>query len=325
MFSYVFSSATTYFHLPIDDKEHQVDGRNPKPISWVPDPDHPSISSSHPQSPVPHLSTLPFAPTKPGSERVAATVDEVLAKNDLYEILGISNQPTLDKIAIRRAYLSRSKACHPDKFPDNPEATHAFQKVSVAYDVLSKPSSKRVYDSRQSSSPYNFFSTQPAGHAEETFRGVIIGVFNDFLDGDLEMIRTLLRAVNDINPSLRLSEDSINAVLGTLQSIRERALTCRTCVFVLHAELSRLLELQHSFRQLSYIDLVGRSRLTIQLTRVTISLPIVLEKALRDEKFIYGHQRNVGVDVNLSVLPRHVDNLIRCIDVILERMERMLK
>jgi len=30
------------------------------------------------------------------------------------------------------------------------------------------------------------------GHAEETFRGVILGVFNDFLDGDLEVIRTLL-------------------------------------------------------------------------------------------------------------------------------------
>jgi len=102
-------------------------------------------------------------------------------------------------------------------------------------------------------------------------------------------------------------------------------LACRTCVFVLHTELSRLLELQHNFRQLSYLDLVGRSRLTIQLTRVTISLPIALEKALRDERLIYGHQRNVGVDDNLSVLPRHVDNLIRGIDVILERMERMLK
>jgi len=31
--------------------------------------------------------------------------------------------------------------------------------------------------------------------------------------------------MNDINPSLRLSEDSLNAVIGTLQSIRERALS----------------------------------------------------------------------------------------------------
>ena len=29
--------------------------------------------------------------------------------------------------------------------------------------------------------------------AEETLRTVIVGVLNDFLDGDLEMVRTLLR------------------------------------------------------------------------------------------------------------------------------------
>jgi hypothetical protein len=81
------------------------------------------------------------------------------------------------------------------------------------------------------------------GHAEETFRGVILGVFNDFLDGDLEVIRTLLSlcpttvltlstlissspdAVNDINPSIKLGEEGINSVLGALQAIRERALS----------------------------------------------------------------------------------------------------
>ena len=81
------------------------------------------------------------------------------------------------------------------------------------------------------------------GHAEETFKGVILGVFNDFLDGDLEVIRTLLSsclttvltlstlissslvAVNDINPSIKLGEEGINSVLGAFQSIRERALS----------------------------------------------------------------------------------------------------
>ena len=78
------------------------------------------------------------------------------------------------------------------KFPNNPNATHAFQKVAVAYDVLSKPSSRRIYDARSRSAPYDVFSTQPSTPAEETFRGVVLGIFNDFLDGDLEMIRTLL-------------------------------------------------------------------------------------------------------------------------------------
>jgi hypothetical protein len=34
--------------------------------------------------------------------------------------------------------------------------------------------------------------------AEETLRTVIVGIFNDFLDGDLEMVRTLLRRFSSI-------------------------------------------------------------------------------------------------------------------------------
>jgi curved DNA-binding protein CbpA len=83
-------------------------------------------------------------------------------------------------------------SCLLSKFPGNSDATHAFQKVAVAYDVLSKPTLKRLYDNRSPSSDFDAFATRPMGHAEETFRGVILGVFNDFLDGDLEVIRTLL-------------------------------------------------------------------------------------------------------------------------------------
>lgn len=110
---------------------------------------------------------------------------------------------------LRRAYLSRSRACHPEyvsffscvllhlhsrysKFLGNPDATHAFQKVAVAYDVLSKPSLKRTYDARSSDPTYNVFVSHSSTHADETFRSVVIGVFNDFLDGDLEVIKTLL-------------------------------------------------------------------------------------------------------------------------------------
>ena len=80
------------------------------------------------------------------------------------------------------------------KFPDNPDATRAFQKVAVAYDVLSTPHLRRLYDARPPSAAFDVFAARPMGHAEDTFRSVVLGVFNDFLDGDLEMIRTLLSA-----------------------------------------------------------------------------------------------------------------------------------
>ena len=63
----------------------------------------------------------------------------------------------------------------------------------MAYDVLSKPSSRRLYDSQPPSSSYDLFSSRPSGYADQTFTNCVLGVFNDFLDGDLDMVRTLLR------------------------------------------------------------------------------------------------------------------------------------
>lgn len=40
---------------------------------------------------------------------------------------------------------------------------------------------------------HDFFSARPYRHPDETFRGVILGAINDFLEGDLETVRTLLR------------------------------------------------------------------------------------------------------------------------------------
>lgn len=130
------------------------------------------------------------------------------------------------------------------KFPGSTKATQAFQKVNVAYDVLSKPGSKRVYDSKSSSvDTFDFFSTRAYAQSEETLRSVVLGVFNDFLEGDLETVRTLLRelcsaqsyvwavtdasegAVSDLNPSLRLGDDGIDNVVHALQSLRDRALS----------------------------------------------------------------------------------------------------
>jgi len=314
MFSFAFATASTYFHLPIDEiEDEEINSYERKYLTWVAEPSESISQSSNPAEPVVHNN----------QSRRSPVVDHVLSCNDLYEILGLSRVAHLDKMTLRRAYLARSKACHPDKFPGNPNATHAFQKVAVAYDVLSKPSSKRLYDARARSSTYDLFSAHPTGHAEETFRGVVLAIFNDFLDGDLEMIKTLLKAINDINPSFKLGDEGIDSVLLTLQSIRQRALTCRTCIYALHAELARLLEVQHAFRQLSYFDIMGRSRLAVQLTRITLRLPIALELALSQQS-PRNSQDADNNDDKPTIFPQRVTLLIRGVDFALERMERIL-
>ncbi|KAH9902555.1 DnaJ-domain-containing protein [Cubamyces lactineus] len=353
MFSYVLSSASSYFHLPIDEDEELPAEDHPpytKHLPWISpdatDSDDSDASSSSPSgSSTPTQTQRPLPPhSPPPLKRSKAVINEILAQNDCYAVLGISRAARIDKASLRRAYLARSKACHPDKFPDNPEATRAFQKVSVAYDILSKPSSKRSYDSRSQHAPFDFFASRSFPQAEETFRSVVIGVFNDLLDGDLEMVRTLLCAVNNMNPSLQLGEDGINSVLVTLQAIRTRALTCRTCILALHHELTCLLEVQRTFRQLSYFDLRRRSHLTIRIARLTIGLPIALEDALRRERQDeYGEdpkRERAGVgaekgaekgandavsDAATLLLNRRVYGLLRTVVSVLERMERLVE
>ncbi|KAL7279376.1 hypothetical protein ACG7TL_007217 [Trametes sanguinea] len=349
MFSYVLSSASSYFHLPIDEDEQSLadsveDNAPPytKHLPWISSPDSTDsddsdASPSTSSSPSPSGSSTPTHPPPragpdPPPKRSKAVINEILAQNDCYAVLGISRSSRIDKSALRRAYLARSKACHPDKFPDNPEATRAFQKVSVAYDILSKPSSKRMYDSRSQHAPFDFFASRSFPQAEETFRSVVIGVFNDLLDGDLEMVRTLLCAVNNMNPSLQLGEEGINSVLMTLQAIRARALTCRTCILALHHELTRLLEVQRTFRQLSYFDLRRRSHLSIQIARLTVGLPVALEDALRRERQdeygggggVSGEELQDGGE-GTALLNRRVYGLLRTIVSVLERMERLVE
>ncbi|KAI0636190.1 DnaJ-domain-containing protein [Trametes polyzona] len=356
MFSYVWSSASTYFHLPIDEDDDLLEkdaSAPPYPTKHLPwlspeatdsdDSDDASSApsgSSTPPTSSPNPSQARAGPAPP-PKRSRAVINEILVQNDCYAVLGISRSSRTDRASLRRAYLARSKACHPDKFPDNPEATRAFQKVSVAYDILSKPSSKRLYDARSQQAPFDFFASRSFPQAEETFRSVVIGVFNDLLDGDLEMVRTLLSAVNSMNPSLQLGEEGINSVLMTLQSIRARALTCRTCILALHHELTRLLEVQRAFRQLSYFDLRRRSHLSIQIARLTIGLPVALEDALRRERQADDDGDGDGPDGDgddqtdvstrarsrneTALLNRQLYGLLRTVCSMLERMERLVE
>lgn len=212
--NHLYDTASAYFYLPVDDEPHRDDPSTPpiytRSLSW----DGSEESSTEHSD---YSFTRPASPINPGSRhRRQQEIADILEQKDLYNILGLSRTPAPDKMDLRRAYLSRSRACHPEcvfdsfilysicvdiltfilpdsKFPNNPEATYAFQKVSVAYNVLSDPASKRVYDSHPTS--HEFSSNMPGAtmRAEETLRTVIVGVLNDFLDGDLEMVRTLLR------------------------------------------------------------------------------------------------------------------------------------
>ena len=67
-----------------------------------------------------------------------------MAKQDYYEILGISKNAT--EAEIKKAYRKMAIKYHPDKNPDNKEAEEKFKEAAEAYEILSNTDKKARYD-----------------------------------------------------------------------------------------------------------------------------------------------------------------------------------
>src|SRR5207245_8522416 len=66
------------------------------------------------------------------------------AKKDLYAVLGVSRQASADDI--KKAYRKLARKHHPDVNPGNKQAEERFKEISFAYDVLSDPEKRKIYD-----------------------------------------------------------------------------------------------------------------------------------------------------------------------------------
>jgi molecular chaperone DnaJ len=115
------------------------------------------------------------------------------AKRDYYEVLGVARDATPDDL--KKAYRTFALKYHPDRNPGNVEAEEKFKEISEAYEVLSDPQKRPLYDQ------YGHQAFAPGGAAgfggfgidlEEalrTFMGAFGGggsIFEDFFGGRRE-------------------------------------------------------------------------------------------------------------------------------------------
>jgi molecular chaperone DnaJ len=67
-----------------------------------------------------------------------------MAERNFYDILGVSRNASIEEI--RKAYRKLARKYHPDINPGNKEAENKFKEIAVAYDALSDPEKRKLYD-----------------------------------------------------------------------------------------------------------------------------------------------------------------------------------
>lgn len=84
-----------------------------------------------------------------------------LNSEDYYQILGVDR--TANDAQLKKAYRKLAVKWHPDKNPDNAEATTNFQKIAEAYACLSDEKNRKMYD-QYGKEGANAADQMPEGH-----------------------------------------------------------------------------------------------------------------------------------------------------------------
>ncbi len=101
-----------------------------------------------------------------------------MAERDYYEVLGVGRNASPEEI--KRAYRKVALKYHPDKNPGDKTAEEKFKEASNAYDVLSDPEKRKIYDIRGHAGVHNA-GFQGYTNFEDIFTnfGDVFGDFGD--------------------------------------------------------------------------------------------------------------------------------------------------
>jgi len=89
--------------------------------------------------------------------------NRIMAKAEYYSTLGISRDAKAADI--KKAYRRLARKCHPDVNPGDKSAEERFKRIQEAYDVLSDPKKRGVYDQ------YGFYSDNLKDHPGDAGQG----------------------------------------------------------------------------------------------------------------------------------------------------------
>ena len=95
-----------------------------------------------------------------------------MATRNYYDILGVDRNAS--DIEIKKAYRQAALRDHPDRNPDDPNAAERFREAAEAYETLSDPERRKIYDlgsadrARQDAAGSRERATPPPPHQKPT-------------------------------------------------------------------------------------------------------------------------------------------------------------
>jgi molecular chaperone DnaJ len=146
-------------------------------------------------------------------------------RRDYYEILGLS--PDADEKAIKSAFRRLARELHPD-VSELPDAEERFREAAEAYEVLSKPETRQLYDR------YGHEGLRTGGFRPTDFDfGNLADLFSVFFGDELfggVGARAGRRAARGADVLAEVEIELVEAAEGTKRTVPfEVVVGCRTC------------------------------------------------------------------------------------------------
>ncbi|KAI8979790.1 DnaJ domain-containing protein [Mycotypha africana] len=199
-------------------------------------------------------------------------INSILTATNYYEVLGLHVDSSSEEI--RKAYIEKSRVCHPDKFiPPYPKATECFQVLSTAYNTLSDSSKRSRYDAYQEMGMVYCSSCIVEANSVDILQDVIIQLYSELTQGEFQTMRTIIRTINESISFICINDTMLTAVEKSITSVRNLLLASSKYRESIRHTFSHLHELQNELESLPYSDVVHRMSVTVAIIRAILEVP----------------------------------------------------